>query len=123
MLTNNVGGMDRALRIVVGLVLLALIFVGPQTWWGLIGIIPLVTGLIGRLSCLQPARVLDLPGEAGLAWAASPFHRSGDAIRLVVLRYCFADNDDLRRQSAFVRFDYSIKKHADLTVRTAIVAR
>ena len=41
----NVGGIDRILRIVVGLVLIALVFVGPQTNWGWIGIIPLVTGL------------------------------------------------------------------------------
>ncbi len=47
MFSSNVGGIDRALRIIVGLVLLALIFVGPKTWWGLIGIIPLVTGLFG----------------------------------------------------------------------------
>lgn len=47
MLANNVGGIDRALRIIVGLVLLALVFVGPKTWWGLIGIVPLVTGLFG----------------------------------------------------------------------------
>lgn len=41
----NVGGIDRLLRIVVGIVLLALAFVGPRTPWGLIGIVPLVTGL------------------------------------------------------------------------------
>jgi hypothetical protein len=47
MFSNNVGGIDRALRIIVGLVLLALIFVGQKTWWGLIGIVPLFTGLFG----------------------------------------------------------------------------
>ena len=41
----NVGGIDRILRIVVGLVLLALVFVGPRTPWGLLGVVPLVTGL------------------------------------------------------------------------------
>lgn len=41
----NVGGIDRLLRIVVGIVLLSLAFVGPRTPWGLIGIVPLVTGL------------------------------------------------------------------------------
>jgi hypothetical protein len=41
----NVGGIDRILRIVVGLVLIALVFVGPQTNWGWIGLIPLITGL------------------------------------------------------------------------------
>ena len=43
----NEGKIDRALRIVVGLGLLSLVFVGPQTIWGLIGIVPLFTGIIG----------------------------------------------------------------------------
>jgi len=46
-MTRNVGSIDRAVRILVGIVLLALVFVGPQTMWGLIGIIPLATGLFG----------------------------------------------------------------------------
>ena len=44
---KNVGGIDKILRIVIGLVLIALVFVGPQTLWGLIGLIPLLTGLFG----------------------------------------------------------------------------
>lgn len=43
----NVGGMDRILRIVVGLALLSLVVVGPQTPWGFIGLIPLGTALLG----------------------------------------------------------------------------
>jgi hypothetical protein len=46
-MTSNVGGIDRAVRIVAGLSLLSLILVGPQSWWGLLGLIPLGTGLIG----------------------------------------------------------------------------
>ncbi len=46
-MTKNEGSLDRALRIIVGLVLLSLVFIGPQTWWGLIGLVPLVTGLVG----------------------------------------------------------------------------
>ncbi len=46
-MTQNVGGIDRVLRIIVGLALIALVFVGPQTPWGWIGIVPLATGLIG----------------------------------------------------------------------------
>lgn len=42
----NVGGIDRILRIVVGLVLLSLVFVGPKTLWGLMGLVPLATGLM-----------------------------------------------------------------------------
>lgn len=41
----NVGTVDRILRVIVGVVLLALVFVGPQTPWGLIGLVPLLTGL------------------------------------------------------------------------------
>ncbi len=44
---TNVGGWERVLRIVVGVVVLSLTLVGPQTWWGLLGLIPLATGLWG----------------------------------------------------------------------------
>jgi len=43
----NEGGLDRALRIVLGLVLLSLVVVGPKTYLGLIGLVPLITGIIG----------------------------------------------------------------------------
>ena len=46
-MTRNAGTIDRALRIIVGLVLLSLIFIGPKTLWGLVGLIPLATGLMG----------------------------------------------------------------------------
>lgn len=46
-MTPNVGTIDRAVRIVVGLGLISLVFVGPQTPWGWIGLLPLATGLIG----------------------------------------------------------------------------
>ena len=45
MFKTNVGSFDRLVRIVVGLVLIALVFVGPKTVWGLIGVVPLLTGL------------------------------------------------------------------------------
>ena len=43
----NEGALDRSLRVVVGLVLIALVFVGPQTPWGWLGLVPLATGLLG----------------------------------------------------------------------------
>lgn len=46
-MTRNEGNVDRALRIILGLVLLSLVFVGPQTPWGWIGAVPLLTGLAG----------------------------------------------------------------------------
>ena len=47
MLTQNEHTLDRALRILVGAVLLSLVVIGPKTLWGLIGFVPLVTGLVG----------------------------------------------------------------------------
>ncbi len=44
---SNVGTLDRTIRVLVGLGLLALVFLGPQTPWGWIGVVPLVTGLVG----------------------------------------------------------------------------
>jgi len=49
MLAKNVGGIDRILRIVVGLALIAGFFLnseGSLRWLYLIGIVPLVTGLL-----------------------------------------------------------------------------
>ena len=44
---TNEGGLDRAIRVIVGVILLALVFVGSHTPWGWLGLVPLLTGLIG----------------------------------------------------------------------------
>ncbi|MDI1302065.1 MAG: DUF2892 domain-containing protein [bacterium] len=44
---RNIGDIERVVRVVAGLGLLALVFVGPKTLWGLIGIVPVATGLSG----------------------------------------------------------------------------
>ena len=46
-LPTNEHNIERAVRVLVGIGLLSLVFVGPKTLWGLIGIMPLATGLIG----------------------------------------------------------------------------
>ena len=46
-LSRNEGTIDRVVRVVLGLALLTLVFVGPKTLWGLIGAIPLLTGALG----------------------------------------------------------------------------
>lgn len=43
----NSGGIDRALRIVVGLVLIGLAATGTVGVWGWIGVVPLITGAVG----------------------------------------------------------------------------
>jgi hypothetical protein len=40
---KNVGGIDRVARLIVGLGLLSLTVIGPQTLWGLVGIVPILT--------------------------------------------------------------------------------
>jgi len=47
MFKTNEGTIDRALRVIAGIVLISLVFVGPQTPWGWLGIVPLATGVIG----------------------------------------------------------------------------
>jgi hypothetical protein len=44
---TNAGTLDRTVRIILGLGLVALAFVGPKTPLGYLGVIPLVTGFIG----------------------------------------------------------------------------
>lgn len=43
----NQAGWDRALRLIVGIGLLALTVAGPKSMWGLAGLVPLLTGLVG----------------------------------------------------------------------------
>ena len=44
---KNEGTVDRVVRSVLGLAMLSLVFIGPQTVWGWIGVIPLMTGFLG----------------------------------------------------------------------------
>jgi hypothetical protein len=46
-MTHNEGTLDRAIRIALGSAMLALVVVGPKTWFGLLGLVPLITGLVG----------------------------------------------------------------------------
>ena len=50
----NVGGIDRVIRIIVGIVLIALAVTGVFTPWGYIGIVPLVTAVIGWCPAYLP---------------------------------------------------------------------
>ncbi len=44
---KNIHSIERVIRILVGLGLISMAFVGPQNYWFLIGFIPLLTGLVG----------------------------------------------------------------------------
>ena len=45
---RNEGTIDRTLRVIAGAALVSLVFVGPETPWGWVGLVPLVTGLVGN---------------------------------------------------------------------------
>ena len=53
---RNVGTTDRVIRIVAGLVLLGLVLIveGNARWWGLVGLVPLITGLASRCPLYIP---------------------------------------------------------------------
>jgi hypothetical protein len=44
---TNEGKTDRIVRVVLGVILLSLTVVGPQTLFGLAGLVPLITGAVG----------------------------------------------------------------------------
>ncbi|MCC6409357.1 MAG: DUF2892 domain-containing protein [Planctomycetes bacterium] len=44
---TNEHPIERLVRVALGATLLAMVFVGPKTPWGWIGVVPLLTGLIG----------------------------------------------------------------------------
>jgi len=46
-MTKNIGRVERIIRVVLGLGILSLAFVGPRSPWGYLGLAPLLTGLVG----------------------------------------------------------------------------
>jgi hypothetical protein len=56
----NVGMVDRIIRVIVGLVVLGVGY-HYRCWWGLVGILPLLTGLIGYC-----------PGYLPFGWSTCP---------------------------------------------------
>lgn len=46
-LGRNEHRIDRTIRVVVGIAVVSLVFIGPKTNWGLVGLVPLLTGLVG----------------------------------------------------------------------------
>ncbi len=46
-MNKNIGAVERSIRIIAGIGILSLAFVGPKSAWAYLGIVPLATGLIG----------------------------------------------------------------------------
>jgi hypothetical protein len=53
-MNKNVGGIDRILRIIAGIVLIALAVTGTVGVWGYVGVVPLLTGVIGWCPAYLP---------------------------------------------------------------------
>ncbi len=47
LLPANEHSVERVVRVVLGLGILSLVFIGPHSLWGLLGVIPLATGALG----------------------------------------------------------------------------
>ena len=60
----NIGTVERIVRVVVGVGILALAFVGPRTPWAYLGVLPILSGLVGwcppyallGISTVRPAK-------------------------------------------------------------------
>ena len=59
---KNMGGMDKILRLVVGLIILLIGYI-YESWWGLIGIIPIVTSLTGFCPFYVPLKISTLKSK------------------------------------------------------------
>lgn len=59
----NVGTLDRIVRIALGLGLLSMAFVGPQTPFGYIGLVPLLTGIFRFCPAYVPFGLRTCPVE------------------------------------------------------------
>lgn len=46
-MNTNIGGLERVMRVLVGIGIVSMAFLGPKTPWAFFGLVPLVTGLIG----------------------------------------------------------------------------
>lgn len=67
----NMGSIDRIVRVVVGLALLSLLFVldGGARWFGLIGVVPILTAAIGWCPAYLPFGISTCPRREGKAKA------------------------------------------------------
>ena len=59
----NVGPLDRLLRVVVGAGLLSLVFIGPKTPLGYLGLVPLLTALVGSCPAYSLLHVSTCPAK------------------------------------------------------------
>jgi predicted small integral membrane protein len=60
---TNMGKIDRILRAILGIGLISLAFVGLQTPWGWIGVVPLVIAFMGWCPAYLPFGISTCPKQ------------------------------------------------------------
>jgi hypothetical protein len=50
----NVGGIDKVIRLIIGIALIVVLGFVMKSWWGLIGIIPIMTAIFSRCGFYYP---------------------------------------------------------------------
>lgn len=91
LLPQNEGTLDRVIRVTLGATLLLLAFVGPRSAWGLAGLLPLATGLLGSCPTYRLFGASTHPSRDGLGevekngerWADGPLPTARDTAALV----------------------------------------
>jgi hypothetical protein len=65
MFTVNIHPAERVIRGVAGLFVMSLVFWGPRSYWGLLGIVPLATALVGWCPPYSLLGISTRPKKAG----------------------------------------------------------
>jgi hypothetical protein len=76
---KNVGSIDRAIRVIVGLVILAIGY-RHRSWWGLIGLLPILTALVRCCPAYLPFGISTCPAEPEKKEAPPAAPGSGPAV-------------------------------------------
>jgi hypothetical protein len=63
--TRNEHNVERVLRVALGIGLVSLVFIGPRTMWGWIGLIPIATGLSGVCPVYSLLGISTCPKKTG----------------------------------------------------------
>jgi hypothetical protein len=62
---TNEGTLDRTIRVILGLALLSLTVAGPHSLWGLVGLAPLATGIVGFCPLYRVLGIRTCPAPTG----------------------------------------------------------
>ncbi len=62
-MNKNIGKVDKTVRIIIGLVVIAL-GINFQSWWGLVGLVPLLTALVGFCPLYAPCKISTVKKES-----------------------------------------------------------